>query len=245
MNGVGLLSRSPLIIANRVLHKIGQTEICWTLLSECQSVQPVSYSMMKFAVHPMRATDNDIISYTEGDPDSPHPAWDLNHTVHRARGPVGAKYVLHCHDDLSVNFCTMDRTIRPFIQDSVYFCNVGDPTEDRMLTHKPDEGYDLLAQKIEKAPYAIAANLLNHGSIVWGRTIAETVLRMHYLRRSMNVQLTAETLGGKDMPLNEYPSELVAELQQRWEKEDCATFGGMQPEYDYLLAEHNLDGFVA
>ena len=247
MQGMGLLPRSPLVIANRVLHKIGQNELCWTLLSQCQVeqqpiVQPAIYSMLKFAVHPMRATDGDIVSYMEGDPERPHPAWDLNHAVHSARGPVGAKYVLHSHDDISLKFSTVDRTIRPLIQDSIYFCNVGHASETRMLTHKPEEGYNVLAQQIEQHPHAIAANLLGHGSIVWGRTIAETVMRMHYLRRSIVVQLTAETLGTKDMTLNEYPSELVVELRRGLEEDE--EYGGMQPEYDYLLAEHDLDGFV-
>ena len=64
-------------------------------------------------------------------------------------------------------------------------------------------------------------------------------MRFYYLRRSMKIQMMAESTEAT-IPLHEPSPEYVKCVQERWENDEDPTFGGLVHEYNGLLMQHGL-----
>ena len=217
--------------ANSLLAATGYYDLIWTLVSQ-HYPSTGTYGIVKYPtpVCQVQQLGDDCILEFDGQRKA-HPAWGLHKQVHDAMGSE-ATVIIHNHDDVSVQFSTADRTVRPLIQESVYFYG------SRMTTFAADADPGALAGSLH--PDTIAVNLLNHGSMVWGRTVPEAFMRFYYLRRCMKVQMAAESAAAASLPLHEPSAAFITEMQARWENDQDPVFGGMVHEYNALLMQHGL-----
>jgi ribulose-5-phosphate 4-epimerase/fuculose-1-phosphate aldolase len=136
----------------------------------------------------------------------------IHSAIHAAR--QSAQCVLHTHTRAGIAVSCLKEGLLPLNQFALQFYG-------RIGYHD----YEGIAQKLDEREQLVAdlgdndvMILRNHGLLSVGRTVREAFLRMYYLERSCEVQVTAQATGAALA----FPSpEVCAYTQQQYNDEDC------------------------
>jgi ribulose-5-phosphate 4-epimerase/fuculose-1-phosphate aldolase len=230
--------------AYKVLHATKQYDLLWGLIS--LAVGEDEFLVVRFGVPFNRVRVADIIAVNAaGDVLSAdasagevvvHPAWPLLAQVHTAAGQR-ATCVVHSHDDDVSLFAATRQPVLPLNQDSMMFY------EQRCVSWATEDdpafgGSTPLEAAL--APSTIAVNLLNHGSLVFGKHLPLAMMRHYYYCRAVRLQLRAQMVSpAAAVQLSLPPADVVETLLARWEKDD-PIFREMTWEWETLLEELGL-----
>src|SRR5829696_6701786 len=121
----------------------------------------------------------------------------IHSAVHAAR--EDALCVMHLHTDCGIAVSAQEHGLLPISQQSLF-----------VLASLGYHGYEGLALNDEEKPRLVAdlgkktfLILRNHGLLTVGRTVADAFLSMFLLERACQIQILAQSGGGKLVPIDE------------------------------------------
>lgn len=136
----------------------------------------------------------------------------IHSAIHAAR--ADAQCVLHTHTRAGMAVSCLKDGLLPLNQMALQFYGRVGYHDYEGIAQKLDERERLVADLGDKDVMI----LRNHGLLSVGRTVPEAFLRMYYLERACEVQVTAQATGaGLVLP----SPEICAYTQRQYEDEDC------------------------
>ncbi len=117
--------------------------------------------------------------------------WALHKTVYEAI--PDAKSIMHLHTIAGVAVSAQEKGLLPVNQFAI--------THWGQIAYHDYEGPGLTSEEQERLVNKIKHKkimfLRNHGTLTWGRTIAEAYTLMHFLERTCEIQIAAQAGGGQ------------------------------------------------
>ncbi len=136
----------------------------------------------------------------------------IHSAIHAARDD--AQCVLHTHTRAGMAVSCLKDGLLPLNQMALQFYGRVGYHDYEGIAQKLDERERLVADLGDKDVMV----LRNHGLLSVGRTVPEAFLRMYYLERACEVQVTAQATGAELV----LPSpEICAYTQRQYEDDDC------------------------
>jgi ribulose-5-phosphate 4-epimerase/fuculose-1-phosphate aldolase len=190
-------------------------------------------------------TASSLLCYTLGD-ELVHPSsyskspasFNIHGSILKARPDVNC--VMHLHTDSGAAVSTLECGLLFISQYAMRFWGKVGYHNYQGLVH--GDGLDECQQMVNDLGDKTVLIMNNHGTMVTGRSIAETFSLNHYLERACKIQMDALNAG---RPIIEPSEEVVAEIAQGWpEKKPNAPlagkrdWGGVRRQMDRLYPEY-------
>jgi ribulose-5-phosphate 4-epimerase/fuculose-1-phosphate aldolase len=141
--------------------------------------------------------------------------WIVHRTVYEARPE--AQCVMHLHTICGTAVSAQAGGLKPINQFGITYAG--------QVAYHDYDGPGLRPEEQKKFVAALGEKrmmfLRNHGTLAWGRSIAEAFTLMHYLERSCEIQVAAQGGGALALP----PEDVIARTVQTAQGVGDASFG--------------------
>lgn len=203
--------RLKLAACYRMFVRRGMDDLIYTHLSVKLDDQPNAYLFIGFGqlfddVTASTLLKVDIDGRNIGaTPGEVNPAgWVVHSTVYRAQ--PSAQSVMHLHTIPGVAVSAQRDGLRPVNQFAITYSGKIAYHDYDGPGFRPAEQQTLVADLGDKKMMF----LRNHGTLTWGRSIAEAFTLMHYLERTCEIQIAAQGGGALAIPPDEVIQRTVA-----------------------------------
>ena len=215
-------ARRELAACYRMFARRGMDDLIYTHLSCRVPESPgrflfIPFGMLFEEVTASNLLEVDIAGADVSGGDKPvNPAgWIVHRTVYEARPE--ASCVMHLHTICGTAVSAQAEGLQPINQFGITYAG--------QLGYHDYDGPGLRPEEQRKFVAALGEKkmmfLRNHGTLAWGRSIAEAFTLMHYLERSCEIQVAAQGGGALALP----PQEVIARTVETAQGVGDASFG--------------------